>query len=141
MKIQTIIISLVVLLSPKVVISEEIFPEFTDVSIELFSWLDLMPRIILPGEDPNAKKEAIFLFKLGISNEEFREKYEIKNISINGENIELDKEFYYQEEANAFRLETVHYERGLNDVEILIFNKEINQNYIKKISQELEYTY
>lgn len=113
-------------------------PEFTDVSIELYSWLDLMPGMTIPGE----KKEAYFVFNLGISKEEFQEKYEVKNITINDEEINLNKEFYYYpDDRDAFRIDTIHYERGVNEVKILIHNKETNQSYLKKISQELKYTY
>ena len=141
MKTLIITIALVALFAPLVVVSKENYPEFTDISISLSSWLDLMPKIIEPGEDENAIDKAYFVFHLGIKSEEFREKYEVKSISINDEDIDLDKEFYYQEYSNSFRVDTIHYQRGINKVKIIILNKETNQKYIKQISQELDYAY
>ena len=141
MKTLIITIALVALIAPLVVVSKENYPEFNDISISLYSWLDLMPRIIEPGEDQNDERKACFLFNLGIKSEEFREKYEVKSISINDEDIDLGKEFYYQDDSNAFRVDTIHYKRGINKVKIIILNKETNQKYIKQILQELDYTY
>ena len=141
MKTLIITIALVALFAPLVVISKENYPEFNDISISLYSWLDLMPRIIEPRENPNARRKAYFLFKLGIKSKEFREKYEVKSISINDEEIDLDKEFYYQDDSNAFRVNTIHYKRGINKVKIIILNKETYQKYIKQITQKLNYAY
>ena len=91
MKTLIITIAFVALIAPLVVVSKENYPEFTDISISLYSWLDLMPRIIEPGEDQNAIRKACFLFNLGLKSEEFREKFEVKSISINDEDIDLDK--------------------------------------------------
>ena len=111
-------------------------PEFTDVKIKLNSWLDLMPG---PG-DPEAKKKAYFGFELGINKAEFKKKYEIKMVSINDENINIE-ELYYPDSRDYFRIDTTHYEEGTNTVKLIILNKETKQSYLKEIIQELSYAF
>lgn len=108
---------------------------FTDVSINLRSWLDLMPKIVTPGEKVGPK-EAYFVFTLGIKASDFFEKYEFEYIMFNGQKIDKEKIYLQESQPNIFRVNSVYYDE-LNRVKFVIKNKETNQSYFKELTAEL----
>ena len=110
------------------------FPEFTDVDITLYSWLDLMPMSI-PSED--YIRPAYFVFTTEVETSVFLEKYEVEKVMINEKEINIT-EVEYSSNQNGFRIDTIYYKKDSNDVRIIIRNKETNKRYLKEIIAPLD---
>jgi len=108
--------------------SVESLDTLKEFKISIFACLDLMPKVGKYG-DP----EAYYVIDLGMKNTEFREKYEISELTLNGYDISVD-DVIYRYDSDGFRFYSVHYERGaINHITLLIRNKETNQYYYKEI--------
>ncbi|OUM58380.1 hypothetical protein PIROE2DRAFT_64451 [Piromyces sp. E2] len=99
-------------------------PEFNDCNISINSWANAGPFFGGP-------RGAIFKFTLGMNKDEFFEKYEVSGVIFNDMKLN-GVSLNYLTDTDGFRFNLEQYE-DLNQIYLIIRNKETNKFYIKRL--------